>query len=253
MHQQLSGLDSTSLAERAYQHLRDLIVEGSLAPGERVTERGLAERLSVSPTPIREAIKRLEADGLLERKSPRTVCVAPPVRATPEQLAEVEIALRGLVARLAAIHATEDDIAHLAGLLEAAEDKSRLYTARVAEGLPIDGHAESLYSSVQQFNASVLASTHNPVLIRLFEQTRALSSVERRQRSLDRLRKDPTFGRSRWDSHRSTLDAIRARDPESSERIAVHRAQSAMHDLTGTTDRAMVETCGSAGEGVPSR
>ncbi|SEG92790.1 DNA-binding transcriptional regulator, GntR family [Thermomonospora echinospora] len=233
MQDQLSGLDSTSLAERAYRRLRDLIVEGALAPGERVTERGLAERLSVSPTPVREAIKRLEADGLLERKSPRTVCVAASVSGTPQQLAEVEVALRGLVARLAAVHATDADIAHLTRLLDAAEDQTRLYAARVAEGLPIDGHAENLYASVQQFNAAVLASTHNPVLIRLFEQTRALSSVERRKRSVDRLRKDPTFGRSRWESHRSTLDAIRAHDPERAERIAIERAQSAMRDLAG--------------------
>ncbi|MCE0764144.1 GntR family transcriptional regulator [Pseudonocardia kujensis] len=233
MPQPIGGLDSTSLAERAYQHLRDAIVDGSLEPGERVTERGLAARLAVSPTPIREAIKRLEADGLLERRSPRTVLVASPARATPEQLAEVEIALRGLVARLAAVHATDDDIAHLARLLEDAEDQSRLYAARVAEGLPIDGHAEQLYACVQEFNSGVLASTHNPVLIRLFEQTRALSSVERRERSLERLRKDPTFGRSRWDSHRNTLDAIRARDPERAEHIAIERARSAINDLTG--------------------
>lgn len=234
--QQLSGLDSTSLAERAYQHLRDLIVEGVLAPGERVTERGLAERLSVSPTPVREAIKRLEVDGLLERKSPRTVCVAESVSGTPQQLAEVEISLRGAVARLAATHATEADIAHLTELLDTAEDQTRLYAARVAEGLPIDGHAEKLYASVQEFNAAILASTHNPVMIRLFEHTRALSSVERRERSLDRLRKDPAFGRSRWDSHRNTLDAIRARDPERAEHTAIERAKSAMRDLLGGGD-----------------
>lgn len=228
---QLESLDSTSLAERAYQHLRDLIVAGSLAPGERVTERGLAERLSVSPTPVREAIKRLEVDGLLERKGPRTVCVATAVSATPAQLAEVEIALRGLIARLAATHATAGDIDHLDRLLDVAEDRTRLYTARVAEGLSIDGHAEQLYASVQQFNAGVLTATHNPVLIRLFEQTRALSSVERRERSLDRLRKDPTFGRARWESHRSTLDAIRARNPEAAERTAIERAEAAMRDL----------------------
>lgn len=233
MPQQFSSLESTSLAERTYQHLRDLIVDGSLAPGERVTERGLAERLAVSATPVREAIKRLETDGLVERKSPRTVLVAAPTHATPQQQAEVEIALRGLVARLATLHATDGDIAHLTQLLEAAEDQSRLYAARVAEGLSIDGHAEQLYASVQQFNARVLASTHNPVLIRLFEQTRALSSVERRERSLDRLHRDPTFGRSRWDSHRETLDAIRARDPERAEQTAIARAQSAMSDLTG--------------------
>ena len=232
MQRQLHGLDSMSLAERAYQHLRDAVVDGSLMPGERVTERGLAERLSVSPTPIREAIKRLEADGLLERLGPRTVRVAAPAQATQEQRAEVEVALRGLVARLAAVHATDDDIAHLEQLLDSAEDQSRLYNARVEEGLPIDGYAEHLYARIQEFNAGVLASTHNPVLVRLFEQTRALSSVERRERSLRRLREDKTFGRARWDSHRRTLNAIRDRDPELAERTALERADGAMRDLT---------------------
>lgn len=236
LQHQSQGMDSVSLAERAYQHLRDAVVEGSLKPGERVTERGLAERLSVSPTPIREAIKRLEADGLLERLGPRTVCVAAPTRATHEQQAEVEIALRGLVARLAAIHATDDDIAHLAQLLESAEDQSRLYNARVEEGLPIDGYAEHLYARIQEFNNGILTCTHNPVLVRLFEQTRALSSAERRERSLRRLRQDRTFGRSRWDSHRRTLNAIRDRDPELAERTALERADSAMRDLTASPD-----------------
>lgn len=233
---QLASLETTSLAERAYQQLREAIVAGLLSPGERVTERGLAERLTVSPTPIREAIKRLEADGLLERRSPRTVCVAGPIHATPQHLAEVEIALRGLIARFAALHATQQDIAHLAQLLDSAEDQSRLYNARVAEGLPIDGHHEELYARIQEFNSAILASTHNPVLIRLFEQTRALSSTERRERTLRRLHNDPTFGRNRWDSHRSTLQAIHARDPERAERTAIERARGAMGDLADARD-----------------
>ena len=238
--EQLASLESTSLAERAYQQLRESIVDGLLAPGERVTERGLAERLSVSATPIREAIKRLKADGLLEQHSPRTVCVTGPIHATPQHLAEVEIALRGLVARFAALHASEADIANLSDLLDSAEDQSRLYNARVAEGLPIDGHHEQLYTRIQEFNSAIVASTHNPVLIRLFEQTRALSSTERRERTLRRLREDPTFGRSRWDSHRSTLQAIRARDPERAERTAIERARSAMDDLADQHDDRMV-------------
>lgn len=235
---QPNGLASASLAERAYLHLRESIVDGSLPPGARVTERGLAERLAVSPTPVREAIKRLEADGLLERHGPRTVRVVTPDPATPAQLAEVEVALRGLVARFAARHADDNDVARIGRLLESAEDQSRLYNARVAEGLPNDEHAEESYARIQEFNAAVLVATHNPVLIRLFEQTRALSSVERRERTLRRLRQDPTFGRSRWESHRSTLQAIREHDPEGAERIAIERARAAMNDLTDDTEPA---------------
>src|SRR5258708_12772549 len=60
-----------SLAERAYRALREQIATGGLAAGERVTERGLALRLGVSPTPVREALRRLEQERLIERAGPR--------------------------------------------------------------------------------------------------------------------------------------------------------------------------------------
>ena len=54
-----------SLADQAYAVLRELITSGELPPGERLTERGLAGRLGVSPTPVREAIKRLALENLV--------------------------------------------------------------------------------------------------------------------------------------------------------------------------------------------
>ena len=93
----LKGLTADTLADRAYRAIRDAIATGELRPGQKVTERGLAERLSVSPTPVREAIRRLEQDGLLERTGPRTVQVAAFGDAAIQDLAEVEVALRGMV------------------------------------------------------------------------------------------------------------------------------------------------------------
>ena len=69
----LETLVNDTLADRSYRTIRAAITTGELRPGQKVTERGLAERLSVSPTPVREAIRRLEQDGLLERSGPRTV------------------------------------------------------------------------------------------------------------------------------------------------------------------------------------
>ncbi|MCC2033163.1 FCD domain-containing protein [Microbacterium allomyrinae] len=154
----------------------------------------------------------------------------------PEDPISRDLEARVWNASMSSKDTSEEDLASLVHLLESAEDQSRLYNARVAEDLPIDGHPEQLYARVQEFNSAVLASTHNPVLIRIFEQTRALSSIERQERSLRRLREDPTFGRSRWDSHRSTLEAIRARDPDLAERTAIERARSAMDDLAGLGD-----------------
>ena len=65
-------MDET-LAERTYRAVRSAIGTGLLRGGEKITERGLAERFEVSPTPVREAIRRLEQDGLIQRTGPRTV------------------------------------------------------------------------------------------------------------------------------------------------------------------------------------
>src|SRR5688572_12151869 len=95
-----------TLADQAYGQVRTAILTGELAPGAKVTERGMAERLAVSQTPVREALRRLELDGLIERIGPRTVLVAAIREAAVDDLAEVEVGLRGLVARFAARHAT---------------------------------------------------------------------------------------------------------------------------------------------------
>src|SRR5260370_30267332 len=60
-----------SLAEQAYRAIREGIATGLFSAGERVTERGLAARLNVSATPVREALRRLEQEGLIERASAR--------------------------------------------------------------------------------------------------------------------------------------------------------------------------------------
>jgi DNA-binding GntR family transcriptional regulator len=67
-----------TLADQAYRALRDEIISGRLKPGERLTERHLATRLGVSPTPIREALQRLEHEHLIQRTDTRRILVAEP-------------------------------------------------------------------------------------------------------------------------------------------------------------------------------
>ena len=85
----------------AYGRIRDMIVEGRLRPGETVSEVQLAERLEISRTPIREAVKRLVGQGLLEI-TPRGLRI---FRPTAEDVAEVyflRAAIEGAVVRAAA-------------------------------------------------------------------------------------------------------------------------------------------------------
>src|SRR5690349_3856067 len=128
--------------------MRAAIVTGELRPGQKVTERGLAERLAVSPTPVREAIRRLEQDGLLERTGPRTVKVSSIGDTALQDLAEVEVALRGMVARFAARHVTTEQLDSLDAILDEADDLLILLKQRHADKAPMDRHLNQLLDTM---------------------------------------------------------------------------------------------------------
>lgn len=66
MKECLNHMKKLSLKEQAYRQIKELIIDGSFKPGESLTERELTERLSMSRTPIRSALEKLEADGFIQ-------------------------------------------------------------------------------------------------------------------------------------------------------------------------------------------
>ncbi|WNV86137.1 GntR family transcriptional regulator [Umezawaea sp. Da 62-37] len=233
----LSTLTNDTLADRSYRAVRDAIGSGELRPGEKITERGLAERLSVSPTPVREAIRRLEQDGLIERTGPRTVVVATIGDTARQDLAEVEIGLRGLVARFAARHATPEQLDRLDAILDEADDLHIVIRKRHEDGKPIDKHLDALLDTMQRFNEGVDACAANAVLVRLLEQTRVFSPSERRTRLLERVAVDKDFGLDRYASHRALVHALRAGDSAAAEQIVLEDARGGLNALRGEPRR----------------
>ncbi|OLF13631.1 GntR family transcriptional regulator [Actinophytocola xanthii] len=227
----LSTLRSDTLADRAYRAIRDAIVTGTLRAGEKVTERGLATQLSVSPTPVREAIRRLEQDGLLVRKGPRTVAVSAIGDTALQDLTEVEIGLRGMVARFAARHATPDQLDGLDAILDEADDLLILIVQRKQAGEIPQRHLTQLMDTMQRFNDTLEACAGNPVLSRLLDQVRVFSQAERRALRLERIARDPTFGLDRYASHRALVRALRAGDPAAAESILLADARGGLSDL----------------------
>ncbi len=94
-----SGESTKAVAERVAHLLRDRIVKGDLAPHDRLVERHLSAELAVSRTPIREALKLLEADGLIEISLHRGAQVAPYRSTDAQHLFDVISVLEGLAAR----------------------------------------------------------------------------------------------------------------------------------------------------------
>jgi DNA-binding GntR family transcriptional regulator len=227
----LATLSSETLADQAYRSIRAAIATGELKPGQKVTERGLAEQLAVSPTPVREAIRRLEQDGLLERTGPRTVKVSVMGDAAIRDLAEVEVALRGMIARFAATHATPEQLDHLDAILDDADDLLVVIKQRKQEGQSLDRHISLMLDAMQRFNDATDGCANNPVLVRLLEQARVFSRPHRRARLLELIAGDPEFSLYRYAAHRELVRALRAGDSVEAERIAMERASAGISDL----------------------
>jgi len=225
-------------ADLAYQALREAIGSGALRPGQKVTERGLAEQLSVSPTPVREALRRLEQDGLIERTGPRTVVVADIAEKAVDDLAEVEVGLRGLVARFAARHATPEQLDALDAILDEADDLLLLIYTRRRNGEDADRHIAALLDRMEEFNQLVNACAANPVLIRLLEQTQVFSRPQRRALRLEKIASDDSFGLDRYAGHRALVRALREGDSATAERLVIEDAQGGLAALRNREDNS---------------
>jgi DNA-binding GntR family transcriptional regulator len=229
----LRGLTSETLAEQAYAALRAAIVSGELASGEKITERGLAERLAVSPTPVREALRRLEQDGLVARRGPRLVQVVDFDGETAAEVRLAEGALRAVAARLAATHATHAQLTELERILDAGDaeldrlragdDRAELSTTDVAPILEI----------TRRFHERLSAACGNPVILRLLSLVDAFRLASLNRRLVAELSADGNRAAlERYQEHRHILEAVAAGDGLAAERLMrAHDQRDALDPL----------------------
>jgi DNA-binding GntR family transcriptional regulator len=215
-------LRAQSLAEQAYQAIREGIATGLFDAGERVTERGLAARLNVSPTPVREALRRLEQEGLIERVSARQLRV---VEHSPDTLRELMLtgaALRAMEARFATDKITEaalDRMAALVDTIATAHDGTDFDRLRIA----------------REFDMEIEKAANNPTLRSLI-QSLSIVGQERRARSVETMRLHTEIGRRRVQGHRDILAALRSRDPDAVEQAFRRHATTGVELLLGDLD-----------------
>ena len=132
--------DVRSLRDRAYDDIREAILTGTLRPGERIKERDVAAQMGISTTPVKEALRRLEQDGLVVSQPRRGAVVGPLVITPPAEILQIRADLEGYAARLAAEkmppaqkRTLTDELAQLEALaVESAEDRSAVAEATSA-------------------------------------------------------------------------------------------------------------------------
>jgi DNA-binding GntR family transcriptional regulator len=155
------------LSSQAYGLIRTAIQTGELKPDSRITERSLAKRLAISPTPIREALKRLEQEGLIERKGRKRLVVAYKSEMEIAEIAYIRAILAGIAARLAGDKITEDELNEMQHLYE--QFKSLGTTAESEAYLKL-GH---------RFHEIIIHACRNNILIQFLETTTVFSESHR--------------------------------------------------------------------------
>jgi DNA-binding GntR family transcriptional regulator len=149
-------------ADGVYLELRNQILHGVLEPGSRIDYAQLSTALAVSITPLREALRRLEADHLVIRIAHRDVIVAPLTREEASELVTVRQELDLLAARLAAAQMTGDELAAARDLVESQDEREALRYLRDA-GIPVA--VGGMPNVNRAFHRMVYCGSHNHVLI----------------------------------------------------------------------------------------
>jgi DNA-binding GntR family transcriptional regulator len=203
----LTLAESPRLADEVYERLRRSILEGGLGAGARLSVPGLASRLGVSRSPVREAVLRLVNEGLAQESPRKGVVVARLGLAELRSVYEVRAVLEGLAARLAAPTLDEHVLAELGELFAAHQ--------RAADA----GDLEASLEVDLAFHAKIRSAAHNPQLEVFLEQ---IQGKIRLAMATTLVHPGPRLA---VEDHRRILEALERRDPEAAELAAKAHVQ----------------------------
>lgn len=147
----------TALHQQVYESLREALTAGRFTPGQKITFRYVAGALGVSLTPVREALRRLVAEGAFEMQPNRSVRVPVMTRAKILELRDIRTALEGLAAGKAALAATRTQIAGIRRI------------AREVSAARRRGDSITDRQKVREFHFAVYTAAAQPTLLRVIE------------------------------------------------------------------------------------
>ena len=209
------GEEHSSLHDRVVMELRQAILSGRLKPGERLIEGHLADELGVSRNPVREAIRALASEGLIEVTARRGAAVATMTEQEARETIEVRALLEGQNARLAARRQDGEIIKRIEAVLAKG-------TAAVASK-----RFDQLFDLNQRFHSELAAAGQNTVLGDLLQKLRERTAMLFAPM-------DPSRQARSWEEHAAILRAIIQGDERTAATLAAeHVMRAGMDFLVG--------------------
>lgn len=186
---------SPSLRHDVRNHLRNLIFEGTLQPGDRIVESRLARELGISQTPVREALRELEQMGLVVSYPNRGSSVRQIAPQDADEMYTLRAHLEGMAITLALPRLTADDLDTMDGLIDGMVIAGR------------DQNAELLTELDTRFHEFICEQSGHRLLLRTWQGISPLNwtmmtVIRLKNRNLEELA----------ERHRPIVDALRARD-----------------------------------------
>ncbi len=195
-------------SERAYQQLRSAIQSGQLPPGTRLREVELAETLGLSRTPVREALSRLESEGMVVNEPNRGMMVTQLDASMVSELYVMREVLEATAAALAARHATDVEISLLRDIVE--------------RDLAYADDPQRLALNNRLFHETLHRCAHNRYLLK------TLRSLHESMALLGRTTLSvPGRARDSYAEHSALVEALEKRDPALAEQISRRHIQQA--------------------------
>jgi DNA-binding GntR family transcriptional regulator len=205
---------AASAGRQVYRALREAIIASDLAPGQRISENELAERLAVSRTPIREALIRLRDERFVRIVPQLGTFVTPISVAAVEDAQFIRESLECAAVRIAAVEADDADLAALDGLIR-----------RQAEVSERGDHARFAVLD-DEFHAAICQLAGRPV---------AWEVAERVKGHLNRVRRlslpQPRYLEEMVAEHREVLEALKQGDPDAAETALRHHLRMVLSAL----------------------
>lgn len=201
------NVQRSTLHEQIYQALRDSILSGELAPGDRLVEMQIAEQLQVSRTPIREAIRQLQREELIAADEMGWLRVATVSSTEAQHLYDCRIALETLAITGACEHASQAQLKALKQLVEQAEKLVQQKTSKTTNNhlLEVD----------RQFHRTIAQSSGNTCLVSLLDQVFGKMALLRTQTT----------------QHNPRVLEVRTEHQKIYEAIALHNPQAATNAI----------------------
>ena len=200
-----------SVVDLAYERIREYVLGGEAMPGARLGQVELAERFGISRTPVREALRRLAGEGLVDFHSNRGFRVA-------------DLGLDAVLRRMEVRALVEPGIAHLAARRRTEDDLRRLEEAIASEERARDGVAA--HDASRNFHIALARASGNEELARVLG---SLWLVEVGRRLLSRRTADPNWLHDDVGEHRGILAAVSEGRAADAERLMAEHIGRAVH------------------------